>query len=167
MIWQWLIVALAIWLSISLAYVLRLRTLVYGRERTVLADLEGLAVVAGGWTAALSSASHRDWRRSVEGLQRVVETLSSSASLGARVAAASDIRSLLEQAGRWVRQDPAAFPADIHGAAEDLRNALEGIQASVDDYQAAAADAAFASHRFPLSLMAAAVGLRVRRPQEG
>ena len=133
----------------------------------MLADLEGLAAVAGGWTAALSAASHRDWRRSVEGLQRVVETVSSSASLEARVAAASEIRSFLAQAARWVTQDPAAFPADIHSAAEYLRNALDRMQSSLDNYQAAAADAAFAGRRFPLSLIASVVGVRVRMPQEG
>jgi len=165
MTWQWLVVVCAIWLALSVAYVRQLRIIVHRRERTVLADLGGIAASAGGWTAALSTASRRDWRRSVEGIQRVVETLSSSASLEARVAAASEIRSLLGQAARWVTQDPAAFSADIHGATEELRQALDRTLASLDEYRAAAADAAFAGRRFPLSLIAAAVGLRVM--QEG
>lgn len=167
MTWQWLFLIFAIWLALSMVYARRLRTLVGRRERTVLADLGGLAASAGGWTAALSGASHRDWRRSVEGIQRVVETLSSSASLEARVAAASEIRSFLRQAVRWVTQDPAAFPADIHGATEELRQALDRMQASLDEYRAAMADATFAGRRFPLSLIASAVGLRIRMMQEG
>jgi hypothetical protein len=167
MTWQWLVVVCAIWLALSVAYVHQLRAIVYRRERTVLADLGGLAASAGGWTAALATASHRDWRRSVEGLQPVVETLSSSASLEARVAAASEIRSFLEQAARWVTQDPAAFPADVRGATEELQQALDRTQANLDEYEAAAVDATFAGRRFPLALIASVVGLRFRMPQKG
>lgn len=77
------------------------------------------------------------------------------------MAAASEIRSLLGQATRWVTQDPAAFPADVRSAIEDVQEALDRTQASLDEYRAAAADAGLAGRRFPLSLMAAAVGLRV------
>ena len=80
--------------------------------------------------------------------------------------AASEIRSFLAQAVRWVTQDPAAFPTDIHGTTEELRQALDRTQVSLDEYHAAAADAAFAGRRFPLSLIALAVGLRVRMMQE-
>jgi len=154
MTWQWLLAICAIWLALSLVYVYRLRTIVYRRERKVLGDLEGISATAGRWTAILSAASRRELRRSVEALRRVVETLSSSASFEVRVAAASEMRSLLEQAARWVTQDPAAFPADIHGATEEVRYALDRAQASLDEYRAAAADAAFVGRRFPLSLIA-------------
>ena len=154
MAWQWSLAIFAVWLALSLAYVRKLRAILGRRESTVIADLDALAARTGNWTAVLSAASHRDWRRSAEGLQPVVETLSRSVSLETRVAAAGQVRSFLEQAARWATQDPAAFPADIHGATEEVRHALDRVQASLDEYRAAAGDAAFADRRFPLSVIA-------------
>lgn len=157
---MWLLAVFLLWVLIATFYLHGVRSVVQTREERVRRDLATLADAAEDWQHALQSLGLREWREIGVVLERLLEVLKGRRSLRERLQAAGEARVLFREHRDAARRAATSMSIQIGEATERLDRALQHVRLDLARYNAAAADAAFACERFPLSLLARAVALR-------
>ncbi len=153
-------IAFGAWVLVTIGYLWRLRRILALKEAAAVKEFDSLAQRTSSWEGAFSGVSHRDWRQSALALTPIREALATDTTVASKARLLGELRSLLAGQYQLLREEPAAFPLDMAERAADMEAALNRTETTLEEYFATAADADFACRRFPLSLMAAAVGLR-------
>ena len=164
MMWILLISGLVAWIAVGVFYMVKLRWLLESKEGSLRQGVDALVVCLRSWQASYRDVGYREWRESMMALDRCLERLTEAVSLSDRLADVDEVRRLVAQYRRLVDDRQAALPSETVRLASDVTGALEHLDREVTEYSSAAKDAAFVCGRFPLSLIAAAVGLRTRSP---
>jgi hypothetical protein len=157
---MWPLAVLLLWVLIAIIYLHGIRSMVRAREGRVRRDLTALTESAADWQHAIQSLGLREWRETGAMLERLLEVLKGRRSLRELLQAANETQILFRAHKDAARRAADAMSIQIGEPTERLDRALQRIRLNLARYRAAAADAAFACERFPLSLLAQAVGLR-------
>jgi len=142
-----------------MVYLQALRRLRETRGAAVLRDLEQFTESVRSWRETFQEFGHREWRQQAVSVDRVLEVLMGSGELRERLATSREMRRMLQEEKELVSREPGAFAPEIANRAAELETALDRLDADLTDYESVLADAVFACNRFPLSLIAAVVGL--------
>ena len=153
---------LLLWVMLGLAYMAGLRALLEARESALLRHLALLTDQLSSLQASLADVTEREWRDSATAMERILETLAGREPLRAKAGAAQELRLLLSKQVQLMVTKPTSLPSRISDQALAAEHALERVERDLEQYDSAAADAAFCRERFPLSLMASAVRLRAQ-----
>ena len=160
--WILLISGLVAWTAVGFFYMIKLRWLLESKEGSLRQGVDALVVCLRSWQASYRDVGYREWRESMMALDLCVERLTEAVSLSDRLADVEEVRRLVDQYRSFVDDRQAALPSETVRRASEVTGALEYLDREATEYGSAAKDAAFVCGRFPLSLMAAAVGLRIR-----
>lgn len=162
MTWILLISGLVAWTVVGLVYMVKLRCFLEAKEGLLRQGLDASVVCLRSWQASYRDVGYREWRESMVVLDLCLERLTEAVSLRDSLADVKEMRQLVDQQKSLADDAQAAVPSETVRRASEVAGALERLDREVTEYSSAAADAAFVCGRFPLSLMAAAVGLRTR-----
>lgn len=160
---MWLLGVFLVWMLAATCYLHGVRSIVQAREERVRRELADVIEAAADWHHALQSLGLRGWRETGDNLERLLEAMRQRSPLRVRFQAANEVGILFREHRDSARQAAEAMSVQIGDPSARLDRSLQHLRLNLARYNAAAADAAFACERFPLSLLARAVGLR-RQP---
>lgn len=156
-----LIGVVGLWVVVSLQYLSTLRRLASTRQETLAAELWRLNRRLYDWETALAAASAAEYRSMAAALTRLREVMDRDTALSPKLHVLGELRTLLERQQSLSSGADAPAP-ELEARARQVHGAMQRTEEALADYGVIAAEADFAAGHFPLSLMAAAVGIRAQ-----
>jgi hypothetical protein len=156
----WLLGLFLLWVLIATFYLHGLRRMAQARETQARRGIAELALRVSGWRRVLESLGQREWREAAATVERALEALTGHAPLAELLDMASEVKLLFQEHRDTACRAADAMSIQSRERAAELDRAFHRLATDVARYNASAMDAAFACERFPLSLLAMAVGLR-------